>query len=90
MSEIKKHPKIVPGDWIDVGQQSCVVSKVYGKDSPSSICEVVFNPDKPTNHDVDWNGEKWFFPNRGDYGGYADKYPRLSTYVSILKRGRYS
>jgi len=25
------------------------------------ICKVVFNPQKPTTHDVDWNGQQWFF-----------------------------
>lgn len=58
MSEIKNHPEIKPGDWINVGQQSCVVSKVYSKEPSMGICEVVFDPDKPTNHDVDWDGEK--------------------------------
>jgi len=84
----KPHPNIKPGDWIDVAQRECVVSKLYRSDSSSGVCEVVFNPNKPTNCDVDWDGEKWFFPERGDYGGYADKYPRLSEFVAILKKGR--
>jgi hypothetical protein len=81
-------PTVNPGDWIAVGQTPAVVSAVREPGSFSGDCEVVFNPQKPTNHDVVWTGEKWEFAERGDYGGYADKYPRLSEYVSILKRGR--
>ncbi|HWX13343.1 MAG TPA: hypothetical protein VNY06_00445 [Methylocella sp.] len=82
-----ERPPINPGDWITVGEIRAVVSAVREPDNFSGDCEVVFNPQKPTNHDVVWTGEKWRFAERSDFGGYADKYPRLRQYVSILKRG---
>ena len=46
--------------------------------------KVVFNPQKPTTHDVDWNGQQWFFPERPDFGGYGrDGCP----FVRKLKQG---
>jgi hypothetical protein len=56
-----EHPEIIPSDWIDVAGCACVVMRVYPKNSPFGVCKVVFNKIKPTTHDVDWNGEKWFF-----------------------------
>lgn len=80
------HPEITPSKWIDVAGCACVVMKIYPKNSPFGICRVVFNKAKPTTHDVDWDGEKWFFPQRPDFGGYGrDDDP----YVRQLKRGRY-
>ncbi|HHD2920640.1 hypothetical protein [Enterobacter kobei] len=65
-----EHPEIIPSDWIDVAGRACVVMRVYPKNSPF----------------VDWNGEKWFFPQRPDFGGYGrDDAP----YVRQLKKGRY-
>lgn len=63
------------------------MSSVYDGDYPFGICEVVFNSSKPTNRDVDWDGEKWFFPECGDYGGRAEDNPRLLRYVKLLKAG---
>jgi hypothetical protein len=81
---MNKFPEIKTGDWIVVDGQNCVVKNVYPQNSMSGVCLVVFNKKKPTTHDVDWDGEKWFFPDRPDYGGYArDSDP----YVQQLKRG---
>lgn len=83
---MSEHPEIKSGDWITVGEIDCVVSVVYPKDSPSGVCLAVFNKQKPTTHDVGWDGSKWVFPQRPDYGGYGrDDDP----YVQQLKRGRY-
>ena len=83
---MSKPPKIHPGKWITVGDNDCVVKTVYKEGSSSGVCLVVFDKDKPTTHDVDWDGGKWFFPNRPDFGGYGrDDEP----YVQQLKRGRY-
>jgi len=79
-------PKINPGEWISVGSTSCVVANIRD----NGDCEVVFNSSKPTNREAQWNGDTWEFVEPGDYGGYADKYHRLSLYVQILKRGRYA
>jgi hypothetical protein len=82
-------PDIKPGDWITIGGTNCVVSIVRGAGDPMGDCEVVFNPQKPTNHDAVWTGENWDFAKQGDFGGYADKYPRLQPYVEQLKGGRW-
>jgi hypothetical protein len=80
-----KASKIAPGDWITVGTTRCVVSKVYAPDQSSAVCLVVFNKSKPTTHDLDWDGEKWFFPERADFDGYG----RISDpYVQQLIRGK--
>jgi len=80
-------PNINLGNWIYVEGTSCVISIVREPGHEFGDCEVVFNPDKPTNHDVEWDGEKWIFPDRPDFGGYADRNSRLSQYVQILKQG---
>ena len=86
MSDMLKPPELSLGKWIVVNGTDCVVSKIYEDNSPFGSCEVVFNIDKPTTHDVVWDGQKWVFPERTDFGGYAD---RTSNYVFILKQGKY-
>ena len=81
-------PEIRPGQWIRVGNRDCVVAKVRPPGHDFGDCEVVHNPSKPTNTDVVWNGGEWRFVEGGDYGGYADRYVRLTDYVRILKSGR--
>ncbi len=83
-------PNIQPGDWITIGQTSCVVANVLEPGNPLGDCEVVFNPSKPANLEARWNGEGWEFVKTGEFGGYADRYPRLALYVAKLKRGRYA
>jgi len=67
---------------------NCVVSDVREPGHTFGDCKVVFNPSKPKNHDVDWAEGEWRFADRGDFGGYADKYDRLDRYVAQLKVGR--
>lgn len=83
-----EHPKIKLGEWIYVGQVPAVVSRLKNPNDAFTKDEIVFDPEKPTNRDVEWNGWAWQFVQSGDYGGYAEKYDRLRTYVAILKRGR--
>lgn len=78
-------PPIALGDWIEVGSTDCVVMNIYKAESSSGVCQVVFNKKKPTTHDVDWDGTKWFFPERPDYGGYGRD---GNKFVEILKRGK--
>lgn len=85
---MSKRPDIKEGDWIKVGSCNCVVSMVRDLDHPFGDCEVVLNPKKPANVDVKWNGDAWVFINQNDFGGYAEKYPRLSRFVSILRDGK--
>ena len=79
-------PDIKVLDWIRVGPHDCVVRVIYRDNSQPEICQVVFNKDKPTTHDVCWNGTDWFFPKRPDFGGYA---PDSCPSVRILKKGKY-
>jgi len=84
---MRNPPEIKPGDWIVVGKIDCVVTHLYPPNSPFGAGLVVFNKSKPTTHDVSWDGEKWFFPERPDFGGYGrDSDP----YVQQLKRGRHA
>lgn len=83
-------PKIKSSEWIVVGNIDCVVCSVRKPDHPLGDCEVVCNPDKPANRDVQWKNSKWVFVESGDFGGYADKYSRLHQYVQILKKGRFN
>lgn len=82
-----ERPRLTPGEWIWVGIQDCVVAKIYGPEYPRGHCEVVFNPQKPTNKNIVWDGDKWQFTKSS--GGYADNYSRLNRFVDILKQGRY-
>ena len=82
-------PSIKPGDWIEVGNSDCVVCDVREPNHVFGDCEVVLTPSKPANRDVQWVDGKWKFVESGDFGGYADKYPRLRQYVQILKRGKF-
>jgi len=79
----KPRPSVKPFDWIVIGKTPCVVCNIH----ESGDIEVVHNPGKPSNDDAFWDGERWDF--RPGASGYADKYPRLSAFVSELKRGRY-
>lgn len=85
-----ERPKIKPGDWIRVGNRDCVVANVREPGHALGDCEIVFDSSKPTNRDVVWDGNEWKFVKSGDFGGYADNYPRLSEYVRILKHGRWA
>jgi hypothetical protein len=66
-----QHPEVKAGEWLHVGSAACVVTNVYPIGAKNGVCLVVFNKNKPTTHVVDWDGERWFFPERPDYGGYA-------------------
>ncbi len=82
-----ERPSVKPRDWIDVGNTRCVVSRVREPNHQFGDCEVVFDGKKPANRDVRWTGNNWEFIETGDFGGYAEKYPRLREFVQILKRG---
>jgi len=84
---METRPEIALFDIIYVGSTRCVVSLVRDPGHAFGDCEVVFNPDKPTNHDVVWVEGKWEFPERGDFGGYAERNPRLRSFVAKLRGG---
>jgi hypothetical protein len=84
---MQPRPSVAPYDEIYVGTTRCVVSLVREPGHSFGDCEVVFNPDKPTNHDVVWGDGKWEFPERGDFGGYAERNDRLRPFVAKLRGG---
>jgi hypothetical protein len=86
-------PNKKPHDWISVEGVNCVICQRLKIESSDKLAskfghyEVVFDPKKPTNRNVFWDGSAWHWCEAGDYGGYADKYPRLKPYVDTLKNG---
>jgi hypothetical protein len=83
-------PKVEPGDWIRIGERDALVCQLY-KERPSpagSRIEVVYDRKRPTNADVVWADTHWDFVEKGDFGGYADNYPRLAGWVRLLRAGR--
>ena len=83
-------PELKLHDWILVDGMSCVVADIRENGHQLGDCEVVFDAKKPANGNVRWNGGSWEFVPSGDFGGYADSYPRLADAVSVLKRGRWA
>jgi hypothetical protein len=77
-----ERPSVKAGDWITIGKTPCVVCGVYD----TGEIEVVHHPEKPSNDDAFWDGDHWEF--KPGSSGYADKYQRLSQFVSQLKRPR--
>lgn len=80
----KNHPKIDLRDWISVEGTDCLVTQVYTGYSMSGACEVVTNPDRPTNMDVGWDGEKWVFSPDPPLVNAA-KTSRLEKFVATLQ-----
>jgi hypothetical protein len=82
-----KKPEVSPGQWIKIGKRDAVVCNVH-----ADHIEVVYLDDRnrAINEDVGWDGSQWTFKRPGPSGGYADKYPRLYEYLSILRRGTYA
>ena len=80
----KNHPKIELKGWINVEGSDCLITQIYGGYSLSGACEVVTNPSHPTNRDVGWDGEKWFFSPDPPLVNAAQT-PRLQEYVATLK-----
>jgi hypothetical protein len=79
-------PSVSPGDWIRIGNIDAVVCLIY-KDGPYDIEIVFLDKGQAVNKDAKWDNGKWSL-DTADYGGYAENYPRLSQFVSILRRGR--
>jgi hypothetical protein len=76
-------PTVKPRDWIKVGDWDCVM-KIVKEQENDCYYEVVFNPSKPTTHEVKWVDGEWVFADTPDYGGYGrDSDP----FVVQLKRG---
>jgi len=80
--------KIQPDDWIRLGNRDAVVCNVY-ENRPGFIEVVYLDRERAINEDAHWIDDHWEFVHQGSSGGYADKYDRLSRFVSILRAGRY-
>ena len=78
-----------PGDWITVGNIDAVICTSY-PDNPDRL-EIVYldERDRAINDNILFSNDKWDFEIQGASGGYADRYDRLSEFVSVLRRGRY-
>ena len=66
-----------------------VVSMVYEKGYDFGDIEIVFDQEKPKNHDAIWDVNQSDFAPSSDFGGYAERNPRIADCVRLLKKGRY-
>jgi hypothetical protein len=84
-----ERPAVEPGEWIKVENVDCVVATVHEPENTGTFgdLEVVFDPKRPTNHEVEWSGARWVFCKRPDFGGFVARNLRLSIFVSILRAG---
>lgn len=78
-------PELKVSDWIQVGPHKGLVGLLYPPNSQSGIGIFIYDARKPTSHDFDWNGTAFYFPERPDFGGYADKNPLYEDQVRELK-----
>jgi hypothetical protein len=90
-----KMPDVNPGDWVQIGRKkevNAVISTVYERLSANEgNIEVVYfdRINRAINEDLIWTGSNWEFAKKGLGGCYANRYPRLALFVSILRRGRH-
>ena len=82
-----KQPEVSPGRWIKIGKTNAVVCSVH-----TDHIEVVYLDDRnrAINEDVEWDSSQWTFKRPRPSRGYADKYPRLYEYLTILRRGTHA
>lgn len=77
---------IKSGDAIYIGDsfvaKKAVVCQVY---DDQNIEVVYLEGDRAINEDMVLEEGRWEFKIQGPNGGYADKNPRLSSYVRILR-----
>ena len=70
-------------DWIRIGTRDAVVCNI---NEDSNQIEVVYlDRNRAINENAHFINGHWEFVIKGPTGGYADKYPRLTEYVSILR-----
>lgn len=94
MQEETKRPIVQPGGWVKIGTGigvDAVVCQVYSDGDLGDI-EVVYldRGGRAINEDVIWKDKYWDFKHQGPCGGYADNSSRLSEFVAILRRGRWT
>jgi hypothetical protein len=82
MSEVKLGEFIFYGN--DLLPKKAIVCRVYDAEN----IEVVYLDyrNRAINDDMVLKEGQWVFKHQGPSGGYADKYDRLSQFVSQLRR----
>ncbi len=80
--------------WVTLGSDPgtrAVVSTVYSDSTKPGCIEIVYldSRDRPIYEDAIWKEKRWEFKASGLAGGYANRTPRLSEAVAILRRGRH-
>jgi hypothetical protein len=78
---------VKPGDWVSVGSIRAVICSVY--DSPPTRIGVVYldQRNRAIAEDAILVEGEWRFAVAGPSGTYADRSPRLSQFVALLRRG---
>ena len=89
-----QRPEIKPGDWISIGRVDdtrCPAIDAVVSIAKPELVEVVYlqRPNQAVNQDAVWVDDHWEFARTGHYGGYAERYDRLSGYVAQLYQGRH-
>lgn len=87
-------PELKEYQWVTIGAGGlrAVVSKVYA-DTTLGNAEVVYlqgsgKRAKAINDDIRWADNRWEFVHQGPNGGYADRKPRLASFVAMLHEGK--
>ncbi len=80
--------------WVTLGSDPgtrAVVSTVYSDSTKPGCIEIVYldERDRAIYEDAIWKEKRWEFRRAGPAGLYADKTPRLSGPVAVLRRDRH-
>lgn len=81
-------PLVKPGEWITIGEKhllQAVVCQVFSDRSMADIEAVYLDRNRAINVDLVWKDDHWTFRYPEPSGGYADQYPRLQRFVSLLR-----
>lgn len=78
-------PEVKLGDWITVSRKRGVLCQLPREGRAEFV--YLDERNRAINEEIVWTGEKWEFAYPGVSGGYADNYPRLADFVSVLRSG---
>lgn len=77
-------PDIVPEQWITVGKNKAVVSRVYEDGHADGEVVYLDGRNRAVYTDVSWTGTVWEFLQQDGAARYAEKEARLRPFVHIL------